>query len=69
MIKFWVLSTIFYMKFPLSLLIGYLILGPHTKQLIRALVNDFMKTILVLFVVLVLIVWAIWHFLVPLFGM
>ena len=69
MIKFWVISTIFYMTFPLSLLISYLILGPHkTKRLIRALVNDFLQTIFVLLVVLVLIVWAIWHFLAPVFG-
>ena len=69
MIKFWILSTIFYMTFPASLAASYLILGPQkTKQLIRALVNDFLQTILVFFVVLVLIIWAIWHVLAPLFG-
>ena len=69
MIKFWVLSTIFYMTFPVSLAISYIALGQHkTKQLIRALVNDFLQTIFVFLVVLVLIVWAIWHFLAPLFG-
>jgi len=31
-------------------------------------VNDFLQTIFVFLVVLVLIVWAIWHFLAPLFG-
>ena len=69
MIKFWSLSTIFYMTFPLSLVISYLNLGPlETKQLIPALVDDFLQTIFVFLVVLVLIIWAIWHFLAPLFG-
>lgn len=45
MIKFWVLSTIFYATFPTSLAISYLILGlPKNKHLIRALVSDFCKT-------------------------
>ena len=66
MIKFWILSTIFYMTFPVSLAISYIALGPQkTKQLIRALVNDFLQTIFVFFVVLVMIVWAIWEFLAP----
>ena len=69
MIKFLILSTIFYMTFPASLAVSYLTLGPQkTKQLIRALVNDFLQTITVFLVVLVLIIWAIWHVLAPLFG-
>jgi len=57
------------MTFPVSLAISYIALGPEkTKQLIRALVNDFLQTIFVFLVVLVLIVWAMWHVLAPLFG-
>lgn len=68
-IKFWILSTIFYMTFPVSLAISYIVLGSQkTKQLIRALVNDFLQTIFAFLVVLVLVVWTIWHFLTPLFG-
>ena len=69
MIKFWVLSTIFYMTFPVSLAISYIALGPQkTKQLIRALVNDFLQTIFVFLGGLVLIFWAIWQVLAPLVG-
>lgn len=68
-IKFWTLSTIFYMTFPVSLAISYIVLGSQkTKQLIRALVNDFLQTIFAFLVVLMLVVWIIWHFLTPLFG-
>ena len=68
-ISFWLVSKIFYLTFPLSLGLCLLIMGPQkTKQLIRALVRDFLLTIFILTVVVVLIVWAVWHFLLPLFG-
>ena len=68
-ISFWLVSTVFYLTFPLSLGLCLLIMGPQkTKQLIRALVRDFLQTIFILTMVVVLIVWAVWHFLLPLFG-
>jgi len=67
--SFWLVSTVFYLTFPLSLGLCLLVMGRHrTKQLIRALVHDFLQTIFILAVVVVLIVWAAWHFLLPLFG-
>jgi hypothetical protein len=67
--SFWLVSTVFYLTFPLSLGLCLLVMGRHrTKQLIRALVHDFLQTIFILTVVVVLIVWAVWHFLLPLFG-
>ena len=67
-VSFWLVSTVFYLTFPLSLGLCLLVMGPQkTKQLIRALVHDFMQTIFILAMVVVLIVWAAWHFLLPLF--
>ena len=68
-ISFWLVSTVFYLTFPLSLGLCLLVMGRHrTKQLIRALVHDFLQTIFILTVVVVLIIWAVSHFLLPLFG-
>ena len=68
-ISFWLVSVVFYLTFPLSLGLCLLVMGRHrTKQLIRALVHDFLQTIFILSVVVVLIIWAVWHFLLPLFG-
>ena len=68
-ISFWLVSVVFYLTFPLSLGLCLLVMGRHrTKQLIRALVHDFLQTIFILTVVVVLIIWAVWHFLLPLFG-
>ena len=37
-LKFWILSTFFYLTFPLSLLIAFLLLGPRrARQLVSAL--------------------------------
>ena len=67
--SFWLVSAVFYLTFPLSLGLCLLVMGRHrTKQLIRALVHDFLQTIFIVTVVVVLIIWAAWHFLVPLFG-
>jgi hypothetical protein len=67
--NFWLVSSVFYLTFPLSLGLCLLVMGRHrTKQLISALVHDFLQTIFILAVVVVLIIWAVWHFLLPLFG-
>ena len=42
-VKFWIVSTIFWFSFPVSLLLCYLALGSvKTKQLVKALVHDFL---------------------------
>ena len=67
--SFWLVSTVFYLTFPLSFGLCLLVMGRHrTKQMIRALAHDFLQTIFILIVAVVLIIWAAWHFLLPLFG-
>ena len=67
--SFWLVSTVFYLTFPLSLGLCLLVMGRNrTKQLISALVHDFLQTIFILAVVVVLIIWVVRHFLLPLFG-
>ena len=68
-ITFWVVSTIFYLTFPISLLLCYLTMGSvRTKQLLLALVNDFLQTIMILIVVLAILIWLAFHYIAPLFG-
>ena len=63
LIKFWLISTLFYLTFPISLGICFVILGPRrTRQLLSALVHDFLQTILLLLVVVVLLSSGVWHF-------
>ena len=63
MIKFWMISTLAYMTFPVSLVFSYVMFRPVlTKQLISALIQDFLQTLLVAFVVLMVLVWMIFTY-------
>ena len=63
LIKFWLISALFYLTFPISFGICFVVMGPRrTRQLITALVHDFLQTILLLLVVVVLLLWVVWHF-------
>ena len=67
-IKFWVISTLFWMFFPISLALCYLSIGSQrTKQLVKALVNDFLQTVLVILVVVCVIIYVIYHYVSALF--
>ena len=68
-IKFWVVSSLFWISFPASLLFCYIILGaPKTRQLLTALWHDFLQTILVLLVVLSLAIYGIYYYSASLFS-
>ena len=67
-IKFWIVSTVFWFSFPLSLVICYLAMGQQrTKQLVKALVHDFLQTLFLIFVVLCVILYAVYYFVSSLF--
>ena len=65
-VKFWAISTIVYLTFPVSLIVSYIACGSLlTKQLITALFQDFLQTLLVAFGVLVVLIWAVFRYLGP----
>mgnify|MGYP001368613436 CR=1 FL=1 len=67
-IRFWVVSTIFWMTFPASVILCYLMMGPlRTKQFARALINDFLQTILVILVVVCTLIYVIYQYVTGLF--
>jgi hypothetical protein len=66
MIKFWMISTLVYLTFPVSLVVSYVMFGPVlTKQLISALIRDFQQTLLVALVVLMVLMWMIFTYVGP----
>ena len=67
-IKFWIVSTVFWFSFPVSLFLCYLVLGPvKMKQLVKALVHDFLQTLFIILVVICVIVYGIYHYISGLF--
>ena len=62
-IKFWIVSTVFWVSFPVSLVLCYLALGSiKTKQLVKALVHDFLQTLFMILVVVCVIVYGVYHY-------
>jgi formate hydrogenlyase subunit 4 len=67
-IKFWIVSTVFWFSFPLSLVLCYLALGSiKTKQLVKALVHDFLQTLFIILVVVYVIMYTVYHYISGLF--
>ena len=67
-IQFWVVSTIFCMTLPASVVLCYLTMGAfRTKQFVKALINDFLQTILVILVVVCVFIYVIYHYVSGLF--
>ena len=62
-IQFVVVSTVFWMTFPASVAICYITMGSvKTKQLVKALVNDFLQTLFIIFVVICTLIYVIYHY-------
>ena len=67
-IKFWIVSTVSWFSFPVSLVLCYLALGSiKTKQLVKALVHDFLQTLFIIFVVVCVIISTVYHYISGLF--
>ncbi len=67
-IKFWVISTLFWMTFPISLAVSYISIGSvRTKQLVKALVHDFLQTLFIILVVISTVIYFIYDYVSGLF--
>ena len=62
-IKFWIISTIFWFSFPVSLAFSYVTLGSvRTKQLVKALVHDFLQTLFIIIIVLCVVIFGLYRY-------
>ena len=67
-IQFWIVSAVFWMTFPASIILCYLTMGPiRTKQFVKALINDFLQTILVILVVVCVLIYVVYNYVSGLF--
>ena len=67
-IKFWIVSTVFWFSFPVSVVLCYLALGSlRTKQLVTALVHDFLQTLFIISVLVCVIIYAVYNYISGLF--
>jgi TRAP-type C4-dicarboxylate transport system permease large subunit len=67
-IKFWIVSTLFCIAFPVSLFVSCFVIGRiQTKKLVKAIAKDFLQTALILIAVVGVIIWVIYQYLSGLF--
>tara|TARA_B100002051_G_scaffold273035_1_gene311016 strand:+ start:1261 stop:1524 length:264 start_codon:yes stop_codon:yes gene_type:complete len=67
-IRFWAISTLFYMFFPISMIVVFFTLGKiKTKQFLVALMNDFFQTILIFLLFICFFIWLIYYLISPFF--
>ena len=67
-IKFWIVSTVFWFSFPMSFALCYLALGSiKTKQLVKALVHDFLQTFFIILLVVCVIIYTVYQYISGLF--
>jgi hypothetical protein len=63
-IKFWLVSSLFFITFPVSLVFCFLYLGSlRTKHLIKALIDDILQTILIIILLLSAIIYFLINYL------
>ena len=61
--KFWIISTIFWFSFPVSLAFSYVTLGSvRTKQLVKALVHDFLQTLFIIIIVMCVVIYGLYKY-------
>ena len=62
-IKFWIISTIFWFSFPVSLAFSYVTLGSvRTKQLVKALFHDFLQTFFIIIIVMCVVIFGLYKY-------
>ena len=63
-LKFWLISSVFFMTLPLSLIFCFFYLGPiKTKQFLTVLVSDFLQTLLIISIIILIIIYFIFDYL------
>ena len=62
-IKFWIISTIFWFSFPVSMAFSYMTFGSvRTKQLVKALVHDFLQTFFIIIIVMCVVIFGLYKY-------
>ncbi len=68
-VKFWIFSTLFFLTFPLSLILCLIFLGiKQTKQFIVVLIKDYLQTLLIIFSIIIVIIIFLFNYLINIFN-
>ena len=64
-VKFWFVSSLFFITFPFSLIYSLVFLGPHqTKEFILVLIKDYIQTLIIIFISLMIIIYLLYNYII-----
>jgi len=68
-VKFWLVSSIFFITFPFSLIYLLVFLGPNqTKEFILVLIKDYIQTLIIIFLSLIVVIYFLYNYIISFFS-
>ena len=68
-VKFWLVSSLFFIMFPFSLIYSLVFLGPYqTKEFILVLIKDYIQTLIIIFISLIVVIYFLYNYIISFFG-
>jgi hypothetical protein len=68
-VKFWLVSSIFFITFPFSLIYLLVFLGPYqTKEFILVLIKDYIQTLIIIFISLIVVIYFLYNYIISFFS-
>ena len=68
-VKFWLVSSLFFITFPFSLIYLLVFLGPYqTKEFILVLIKDYIQTLIIIFISLIVVIYFLYNYIISFFS-
>ena len=68
-VKFWLVSSLFFITFPFSLICSLIFLVPYqTKEFILVLIKDYIQTLIIIFISLIVVIYFLYNYIISFFG-
>jgi hypothetical protein len=68
-VKFWLVSSIFFITFPFCLIYLLVFLGPNqTKEFILVLIKDYIQTLIIIFISLIVVIYFLYNYIISFFS-
>ena len=68
-VKFWLVSSLFFIRFPFSFIFSLVFLGPYqTKEFILVLIKDYIQTLIIIFISLIVVIYFLYNYIISFFS-
>jgi hypothetical protein len=68
-VKFSLVSSLFFIMFPFSLIYSLVFLGPYqTKEFILVLIKDYIQTLIIIFISLIVVIYFLYNYIISFFS-